>query len=343
MNFAIVDCSFSGASSWMRVLPSPTASMASRTPCSSLTSSCTLTHAEGVAVERDRVVEVGHGDADVVDLGEQAGHGGSCWSRGISGSWRSGPARSGRGCGRNRGARRRRWLSMLFGPVVSVNRTASGGAAASIAVSSCPPMPVALAVGDDARAGRCTRRRRHRAAHGADDPVPVDGDEHGLGGDVVEDVGQRLGQRRHEERCRAAGPPAPTPRAAASAPHRRRPDVAGRMAGIGTSWQPQPLTSHRCTVFRALVHTLDTNAAGYSGMSDRSAPCIAGTGGRTCTGRYSIGGSQYGWIGHRQRRAHADGPAARLAEGLQRCRPRRRRDQGRARALRVSHPTRSST
>ena len=28
-------------------------------------------HAEGVAVEGDRLVEVGHGDADVVDGGEQ--------------------------------------------------------------------------------------------------------------------------------------------------------------------------------------------------------------------------------------------------------------------------------
>ena len=28
-------------------------------------------HAEGVAVERDRLVEVGHGDPDVVDRGEQ--------------------------------------------------------------------------------------------------------------------------------------------------------------------------------------------------------------------------------------------------------------------------------
>ena len=41
MNLAIVESSFSGASSWMRVSPSPTASIASWTPCSSLTSSCT--------------------------------------------------------------------------------------------------------------------------------------------------------------------------------------------------------------------------------------------------------------------------------------------------------------
>ena len=41
MNFAIVDSGVSGASSWMRVSPFPTASIASRTPCSSLVSSCT--------------------------------------------------------------------------------------------------------------------------------------------------------------------------------------------------------------------------------------------------------------------------------------------------------------
>ena len=38
---AIVDSGVSGASSWMRVSPPPTASIASRTPCSSLVSSCT--------------------------------------------------------------------------------------------------------------------------------------------------------------------------------------------------------------------------------------------------------------------------------------------------------------
>ena len=40
-NFAIAESGRSGASSWMRVSPSPTASIASRTPCSSLISSCT--------------------------------------------------------------------------------------------------------------------------------------------------------------------------------------------------------------------------------------------------------------------------------------------------------------
>ena len=50
---------------------SPTATIASRTPWSSLVSWCAHPHAEGVAVERDRLVEVGHGDADVVDAHEQ--------------------------------------------------------------------------------------------------------------------------------------------------------------------------------------------------------------------------------------------------------------------------------
>ena len=46
---------------------SPTATIASRTPCSSLVSSWTTCMPKVVAVERDRLVEVGHGDADVVD------------------------------------------------------------------------------------------------------------------------------------------------------------------------------------------------------------------------------------------------------------------------------------
>ena len=50
---------------------SPTAIIASRTPCSSLTSSWASRMPKVVAVERDGLVEVGHGDADVVDRGEQ--------------------------------------------------------------------------------------------------------------------------------------------------------------------------------------------------------------------------------------------------------------------------------
>ena len=41
-NFAIVDSGVSGASSWMHDPESPTATIASRTPCSSLVSSCTV-------------------------------------------------------------------------------------------------------------------------------------------------------------------------------------------------------------------------------------------------------------------------------------------------------------
>ena len=70
-NLAIVDSGSSGASSWMHEPGVADASIASRTPCSSLTSSWSDLHAVGVAVERDRLVEVGHGDADVVDGGEQ--------------------------------------------------------------------------------------------------------------------------------------------------------------------------------------------------------------------------------------------------------------------------------
>ena len=45
----------------------PTASMASRTPCSSLISVCTQRMPNTRCVELDRRVEVGHGHADVVD------------------------------------------------------------------------------------------------------------------------------------------------------------------------------------------------------------------------------------------------------------------------------------
>ena len=73
-NFAIGESGRSGASSWMHEPRPPTASIASRTPCSSLTSSCTHVHAEGRGVEGDRLVEVGHGDADVVDAGRACGY-----------------------------------------------------------------------------------------------------------------------------------------------------------------------------------------------------------------------------------------------------------------------------
>ena len=42
-NFAIVESGVSGASSWMQLPESPTPSIASRTPCSSFTSSWTTT------------------------------------------------------------------------------------------------------------------------------------------------------------------------------------------------------------------------------------------------------------------------------------------------------------
>ena len=60
------------------------ATIASRTPCSSLVSSCSTSHAEGVAVERDRLVEVGHGDADVVDGGEEVRRAGRAVRHGSS-------------------------------------------------------------------------------------------------------------------------------------------------------------------------------------------------------------------------------------------------------------------
>ena len=63
----MVELGRSGASSWIRVLPSPTASIASRTPCSALTSSCTLSMPNVLGVEGDRRVQVGHRDADMID------------------------------------------------------------------------------------------------------------------------------------------------------------------------------------------------------------------------------------------------------------------------------------
>ena len=60
--------------------------MASRTPCSSFDLLVHADDAEGVAVERDRRVEVRDGDADVVDLGEQAESRASA-NRGKAKSW----------------------------------------------------------------------------------------------------------------------------------------------------------------------------------------------------------------------------------------------------------------
>ena len=60
----------SGASS--STWPSPTSSSTASTPCSSTVSRCTSCMPEGLAVERERGVEVLDGDADVVDPAEHA-------------------------------------------------------------------------------------------------------------------------------------------------------------------------------------------------------------------------------------------------------------------------------
>ena len=72
-NWPIVESGASGASSWRQEPESPTASIASRTPCSSLTSWCTQRMPKARRVEVDRGVEVGDGDADVVDPGDEGG------------------------------------------------------------------------------------------------------------------------------------------------------------------------------------------------------------------------------------------------------------------------------
>ena len=70
-NFAIVDSGVSGASSWMH---EPGVADGDHRLADALLLVGLLVHrlhAEGVAVEGDRLVEVGHGDADVVDGGEE--------------------------------------------------------------------------------------------------------------------------------------------------------------------------------------------------------------------------------------------------------------------------------
>ncbi len=73
MNFAIVDSGVSGASSWIRV--SPFADGQHRLADALLLVGLLVhrLHAEGLGVERDRLVQVGDGDAHVVDGGEQLG------------------------------------------------------------------------------------------------------------------------------------------------------------------------------------------------------------------------------------------------------------------------------
>ena len=70
-NFAIVESGSSGASSWMQEPESPTADHRLADALLLVGLLVDGLHAEGVAVEGDRLVEVGHGDADVVDGGEQ--------------------------------------------------------------------------------------------------------------------------------------------------------------------------------------------------------------------------------------------------------------------------------
>src|SRR4051794_353380 len=82
------------------------------------------------------------------------------------------------------------------------------------------------------------------------------------------------------------------------------------------SWPPEPF-SGEVAVPRFTIGC--GGPAGYSGMSapsrhrDAVPPLVAPLVERW-TGR--IEEDIHGWIGHRQRRAHAHGPAARLAQGL---------------------------
>ena len=70
-NFAIVDSGVSGASSWMQEpgVADPDHRLADALLLVDLL--VEDLHAVGVAVERHRLVEVGHRDADVVDGGEE--------------------------------------------------------------------------------------------------------------------------------------------------------------------------------------------------------------------------------------------------------------------------------